>query len=159
MNLMSRLLSCFVLLIALLASISAERLMDLWTLHDANGHTISLFQIIQNREELMQQMHMSQQHSAEKDRIAAALMAGEMTLEEVALDLRSLFEETKSWKNPVRPRPHHDDGPAWCREVIAWTIARYRWECSACQCELLRKRLEDEYKKLQDESGGINLPD
>lgn len=162
MNLVSRLLSgLFVLtaLVLVLASFSADRLLQMCIPVDQYGNRLSLLEIQRQGQELSREFASFSQRFGAKQRAMKLLIAGEMTLSEAATEFRSINENAPTWYHPFRPRPKYDDGAGWCREVIEWSMNQVRVAESPHETEALRQRLEAELQEQMDVYGNVTLPD
>ncbi len=161
MSFTSRLFSGFLLfaaLLAILASMSIERLAEWYAPRDSFGNRISLLAEQRKRERLERALQATQERENNKEIVVEELINGEMNLFEAAAWFRLIHEAPQSWPDPCHPRPRHDDGERWCRLVINYTSNRVRYEQSASQADVLRQRWETALHEQLDHHGGVKLP-
>jgi hypothetical protein len=157
MHLISQLLSSLFVITALLFSLlssPADWMVELGAPADFSGRLRSLQR---SGEQLSHHCQWTLVCMAVKERIAAALTSGEMTLIEAATCFRSLYEDPQSWHHPNRPRPQLDDGESWCREVIEWLDNSVRIIHSSDEADALRRRLEEELQEQLEYFGVVRL--
>lgn len=162
MNLVGRLFNGFFVLIALLwtfTNLTAEQLSEWFALTDSTGIRVSLRETRRKAEQLKLQNQSIAERECCKQRIAEALNNGQLPLVEAAACYRSLYEAPKSWRNPNRPRPQHDDGESWCREVIEWTERDSLFDHSPGHADALHQRLEEELQEQLESNGVVILPE
>jgi hypothetical protein len=162
MTVLSRLLSGFFLLAALLltlASLSADWLFEACSPVDQFGRRISLFEAQRKSEELSDEVRSAEERMDAKETATEALLSGKMSLFEAASCFRSLHADPRSWHHPHSLRPLYDDGEAWCREAIDWAETKVRIEQSIGQAKALRKRLEAELREHREYHGTVILPE
>jgi hypothetical protein len=162
MNLMGRVFNGFLVLSALLfavSSIPAEQLSELCALADRSGRLKPLREVWRQREKLFRMRRSIAERECCKQKIAEALNSGQLSLIEAAAYFRSLYEDPDSWPNPRRPRPQHDDGESWCREVIDWMEKDPFSERSSGEAGALHQRLEEELQEQLDCNGFVILPE
>jgi hypothetical protein len=162
MNLMNCMLSGLFVLTALLLtffSLSAEWLLELYTPTDPFGNCISLLESQRQGEQLSHETQLVVERIHLKDAAVEKLLRGEMTLIEAAAWFRSLHDDTRTWRHPFYPRPEHDDGESWCREVINWAETKMHAEHWASHADAMRQRLEAELQEQLECYGTVILPD
>jgi hypothetical protein len=162
MNFMGRMLSAFFICLAMLftlTSLSAEWLFELGTVTDQFGNRVSLLDLERKGEQIANETQTSLERVLSKERVAESLTTGELTLVEAAALFRSMYDDPKAWHHPQRRRPGREDGEAWCREVIEWTVTKVRIDQSPSQADAVRQRLEMELQEQQTYHGTVRLPD
>lgn len=162
MNVTSRMLGSIGVLTALILtsiSLPADWLVKLGLRIGQFDEIQSLLEAQQKGEKLMSEARFSYERVFAKGRIAEALYNREMTLLEAAACFRELHEDLRSWHHPLRPRPQHRDGEAWCHEVIEWSENYISDDLSPSQAELLRQRLETELQIHLISHNSVTLPD
>lgn len=160
MSLISRLLSSILLICALLASflcLAADRLFELSTVTDLFGHRISRLEQERKSELMTRDTESSLARLGSKDRIAESLIRGELSVVDAAALYRSLYDDPRAWRHPHRPKPKHDDGETWCREVVEWTVTKVSMERSAREAEVLQRRFETELREQLVSHGMLRL--
>lgn len=150
MSLTRHMLNSGLLLIALLLTYSsfvADKLFELCKAMDVFVDDVSLLDLRHKDEQMTQQSRIALERMRSKDRIAESLILGDLPLAEAAALFRSLYDDSKSWCHPDRPRPGHEDSATWCREVMDWTVNKVRIERSPSQADALQQRLEEEFQE------------
>lgn len=161
MSFMSRLFSGFLLfaaVMAILASMSVERIAEWCAPRDSFGNRISLWAEQRKREQLERALQATRERENSKAIVVEELLNGEMNLFEAAAWFRLLHEAPQSWPDPCHPRPGYDDGERWCRLVINYTGNRLRCEQSASQADALSQRWEAALQEQLEQHGRVNLP-
>jgi hypothetical protein len=157
---LSRLLSGFFVIVAVLltvASLSADWVLEAWTVTDSTGNRISLLEAHRQGERLTREVHAVQERTSAKERISDMVADGQMSLIEAAAWFRALHQEPKAW-NALHPRPGRGEGEGWCRMVVDWVEMRTRFERSPSQADALRDRLEAELCEHLEREGVVELP-
>lgn len=158
MNLISRMLRCFLIFTALLLtgiSLSANWLFERRSLADWFDDCAALLEAERKGMQLALESQETLNRVFVKTKIAEALRNGEMTLIDAAAIFRSLYEEPKAWHDPRKPRPAFNDKEGWCREVIHWTEHYSFPDNLTSQAQALHQRLEAELQKLMDGKGAV----
>lgn len=162
MSLMSRMLSGFFVVSALLltlASLSAEWVFEACTVTDSTGQRFSLLDAHRQGEQLTRELQATMERTNTKEKIADMVAGGEMSLIEAAAWFRSLHEKRTSWDNLLRPSPGQDEGEGWCRIAIDYVDNKVRFEKSPSRADALRQRLEAELQEHIDCHGVVALSD
>jgi hypothetical protein len=160
MSLISRSFSSFVLLSALLSSflcLAADKLIDLGIVTDQFGNRVSLLDLERTGDRMACETQSSLARCRSKDKIADSLIHGDLPLLEAAALYRSLYDDPRSWRHPQRPRPGHEDGETWCREVIEWTVTKVYMEKSPSEAKTLQRRLQAELQDLLNSHSTLEL--
>lgn len=162
MKLMSSLLSGLLVLTALLIAFTSfvlDEMVELYAPIGLDGNRISLLENQRKGELLSREAEITYRRIRSKAQIVEALRSGEISLSEAAGGFRALHEDPRSWHNPLYPRPVHDDGLSWCREVIEWATSTVCVERSYTEAESMRQHLEAELQEQLDYLGSVTLPD
>lgn len=161
MSFASRTLNSFFILPALLltaASISVNCLWEGCMTTDQYGNRISLFELQRKSEKMLCETQTSLQRIRSKDRIAEALTAGKMTLVEAAAQFRSLYKDSNARLSSQQPPSVREEREAWCRKIIAWSVAKASAEQSPDRADALRQRLERELHAQRTYDSSMSLP-
>jgi hypothetical protein len=93
-----------------------------------------------------------------KERIAARVVRGEMTLLQASAWFRALNETSEYPDDYRRVFPGASDGERLCRQVIGWARSRARIQSESLAAEV-EARLEGDLRKHLAHHGTVELPE
>jgi hypothetical protein len=147
-----------VLLAAVLASASlcVHCVRDLSVRRDTGGAAINLVWEYERTMELERRYGGTPTRMERKEKIAAAVLAGEMTLREAAAAFARAEEIGAPRDRP--PLAGASEQERLCRAVIEWVVVKVRFERSAAEADAVRQRLEAQLHELLAGQGGTGQP-
>jgi len=162
MNLISKMLRSFIILTALmltLTGLSAKWLFERGSPTDCLNDFMFLLEAQRKADQLGREMEMSVNRLFVKAKVAEALAKGEMKLIEAAAVFRWLHDDPKSWHALNRPLPDSEDAEAWCHEAMEWTERYMRLDQSPSESHTFRQRYKPELQELRKRPNAVKLPE
>jgi hypothetical protein len=158
MSLLSRLALLLVLIAAVLASASlcVRRVRELSVRPDTGGAPLSLAREYERTMELDRRYGGAPARMERKEKIAAAVLAGELTLPEAAGGFAQAEESGAQRDRPSRAGASEQE--RLCRAVIDWVVVKVRFERSPVEADAVRQRLEAQLQQLLAGQGGTGQP-
>jgi hypothetical protein len=158
MSLLSRLALLLALITAVLASASlcVQRARELSVRPDTGGAPLSLAREYDRTMELDRRYGGTATRMERKEKIAAAVLAGEMTLREAAAAFAQAEEIGAQGDRPSVAGASEQE--RLCRAVIEWVVVKVRFERSPAEADAVRQRLEAQLHEYLAGPGGMGLP-
>jgi hypothetical protein len=138
------------------ASVCVHRFRDLSVRRDTFGAAISLAREIERTGELDQRFGGTPASMERKEKIAAAVLADEMTLREAAAAFAQAEEIGAPRDRP--PLAGASEQERLCRAVIDWVVVKVRFERSPAEAHAVRQRLEAQLQELLAGPGSTSQP-
>jgi hypothetical protein len=158
MSLLSRLALLLALITAVLASASlcVQRARELSVRPDTGAAPLSLAREYDRTMELERRYGGTPARMERKEKIAAAVLAGEMTLREAAAAFAQAEEIGAPRDRP--PLAGASEQERLCRAVIEWVVVKVRFERSPAEADAVRQRLKAQLQELLAGQGGTGDP-
>lgn len=144
--------------VLIFVSLFLERLGDAWTLYDAEGQMISLVREQEKGRELDQQRAGSVERLREKDKIAARVLSGKLTLFEAATRFAQMGELCPGRVSFRQLFPGTSEEEKMCRQVIAWVDTIASRQRSANEAARVRHKLTAQLQKHLPCYGAADCP-
>jgi hypothetical protein len=152
----SALVLVFIAAVLASASLCVHRIRDLSVRRDTCGTAISLAREYERTMELERRYGATPARMERKEKIAAAVLADEMTLREAAAAFAQAEEIGAQGDRPAVAGATEQE--RLCRAVIEWVVVKVRFERSPAEADIVRKRLEAQLHEYLAGQGGTGRP-